>query len=147
MTRFVVDASVAIKWVVEEPETDGALQLWRTSELLAPNLLVAEASNILWKAVGRGELTAEVALLAVDTLLASEITLTPMETLMKRATDLAISFDHPAYDCFYLALAEVEGCPLVTADLRLARKVAARGDVTPLVVSIGEAVTLTGHIS
>ena len=48
MSTFVIDASVAIKWVVEEPGTPEALLL-RRHRLLAPDLLMAECANILWK--------------------------------------------------------------------------------------------------
>jgi predicted nucleic acid-binding protein len=43
-------------------------------------------------------------------------TLVPIEDLLARALTLAITFHHPIYDCFYLALAEREGCALITAD-------------------------------
>jgi predicted nucleic acid-binding protein len=50
MKELVIDASVAVKWVVEEPGTQEALLL-RQHRLLAPDLLVAECANILWKKV------------------------------------------------------------------------------------------------
>jgi predicted nucleic acid-binding protein len=49
MKRLVIDASVAVKWVVEEEGTAEALALLRASKLVAPELLVAECANILWK--------------------------------------------------------------------------------------------------
>jgi predicted nucleic acid-binding protein len=51
---FVIDASVAIKWVVRETGTQEALSL-RQHRLVAPDLLVAECANILWKKVRRKE--------------------------------------------------------------------------------------------
>ena len=56
MTTWIVDASVAIKWVVDEPGTEHALLLRRDS-LAAPDLLVPECANILWKKVRRKELS------------------------------------------------------------------------------------------
>ena len=47
MNTFVIDASIAVKWVVEEDDTAEALALRRTSKLIAPQLLVAECANIL----------------------------------------------------------------------------------------------------
>ncbi|CAN5244632.1 hypothetical protein BH09PSE1_BH09PSE1_30420 [soil metagenome] len=41
---------------------------------------------------------------------------------MPSALRWAISGDHPVYDCVYLALATREGIPLLTADMKLARK-------------------------
>ena len=49
--------------------------------------------------------------------------LTPLSTLAERALAIAGALDHSVYDCFYLALAEVEAGQLVTADRRLLAKV------------------------
>ncbi|MBI4482062.1 MAG: type II toxin-antitoxin system VapC family toxin [Acidobacteria bacterium] len=50
MKRFVVDASVAMKWFVPEAHQDAALRLLDDScELLAPDFMAAEFGNILWK--------------------------------------------------------------------------------------------------
>jgi predicted nucleic acid-binding protein len=121
MTDLVVDASVAIKWVIEEPGTREALSL-RRHRLFAPDLLVAECANILWKKTRRNELTLQEALLAARLLQRADIELVPMLALLEPATRLAIAMDHPAYDCAYLALAEDLLCDLVTADQRLCTK-------------------------
>jgi len=55
----------------------------------------------------------------MNTILVPFEALVPVEDLRNRALELAIELDHPIYDCFYLALAERERCPLVTADKRL----------------------------
>lgn len=122
MTPLVIDASVAVKWVVAEAGTDDALALRRT-RLIAPDLLAAECANILWKKARRGEMTADEASLAARLLERADIDLKPMRALLDVATRLAVTLDHPAYDCIYLALAEAEGCPFVTADDRLLRKI------------------------
>ena len=49
MSTFVIDASIAVKWVVEEHRTPEALALRQKAKLIAPELLVAECANILWK--------------------------------------------------------------------------------------------------
>ena len=64
MNTLVIDASIAIKWVVEEPGTAAALSLLEKARLIAPELLLAECANILWKKVRGKELTPEEALLA-----------------------------------------------------------------------------------
>ena len=136
MTVFVIDASVAIKWVIDEPGTQQALLLrQRRHQLSAPDLLVPECANILWKKVRRRELTAEEAMLAARLLQRTDIRLEPMRPLLEAATRLAIALDHPAYDCTYLALAQVLSCQLVTADERLYRKARSIGfapEVIPL---------------
>ncbi len=122
MRRVVIDASVAIKWVVEEEGTTEALAVLEGYPLSAPDLIVAECANILWKKVRRGELTPDEALLAADLLQRAELEILPTRALLHAATHLAVDLDHPAYDCVYLALAQDHGWPFVTADDRLRRK-------------------------
>jgi len=125
VTRFVVDASVALKWVIAEDGSDAAASLRWATALFAPDLIVAEFATALWKLARRGELSQDEAMLAARLLERADIELRPMRALLGRASQLALSLDHPAYDCIYLALAEAEGCALVTADERLGRNVAA----------------------
>ena len=122
MNTLVIDASIAVKWVVEEDGTPEALALRQKARLIAPELLVAECANILWKKVQRGELLKEEALLAARLLQGAEIELLPTRFLFEAATRMSIEIDHPAYDCLYLALAVDKKCQLVTADERLLRK-------------------------
>ena len=121
MTTFVIDASVAIKWVIDEPGTTEALGL-RRHRLLAPDLLIVECANILWKKVRRKELSEDEAVLAARLLVRSDMELSPMRGLLEPATRLAIALDHPAYECAYLALAVARGCDFVTADAALCRR-------------------------
>jgi predicted nucleic acid-binding protein len=86
-------------------------------------LLIAECANALWKKVRRNELTAQEASLAARLLQRADIELEPMRDLIEPATQLAIALDHPAYDCLYLALAEVNEAEFVTADQAFCRKV------------------------
>jgi len=124
MRRLVIDASIAVKWVIEEAGTSEALLLRRRTRLVAPDLLTAECANILWKKVRRDEITADEALVAGRLLVRSGIDLRPMSSLLEATTQLALRLDHAAYDCLYLVLAEREKCPFVTADDRLLRKLA-----------------------
>lgn len=126
MIDFVVDSSVAIKWVVEEPGSKEALALFR-HRLYAPELLIAECANVLWKKARRNELTKDEALLCARLLQRADIDLSPMRPLLDSATRLALALDHPAYDCVYLALADSLSCDLVTADARLVAKARAAG--------------------
>ena len=57
-----------------------------------------------------------------DLVAAADVELAPMRALLEPAAELAISMDHPAYDCTYLALAESLSCDLVTADVKLSAK-------------------------
>lgn len=122
MNTLVIDASIAVKWVVEEEGTPEALSLRHQARLIAPELLVAECANILWKKVQRGELSKDEALLAARLLEAADIELLPTRPLLVAATRIAIDLNHPAYDCLYLALATASDCRFVTADERFLRK-------------------------
>jgi len=122
VNTFVIDASIAVKWVVEEHGTPEALTLRQKAKLIAPELLVAECANILWKKVKREELLKQEALLAARLLQGAEIELLPTRSLFEAATRMSIEIDHPAYDCLYLALAVEKECPFVTADERFLRK-------------------------
>ncbi len=146
MNRFVVDASVALKWVIAESGSVEALTLRWADQLIAPDLLAAECANALWKMARRTEITAEVAVLAARTLERSNIELYPMRRLLAPATQLATRLDHPAYDCIYLALAQIEECALVTADERLVRKLAASPNLgLPRALTLGEAAQLVAR--
>ena len=122
MNKLVIDASIAIKWVVEEEGTPAALALRQQAKLMAPELLVAECANILWKKVLRGELSREEAVLAARLLEGAEIELLPTRSLLEVATRMSIELNHPAYDCLYLALAAKNKRTFVTADNRFLQK-------------------------
>lgn len=126
MTTFVIDASVAIKWVVEESGTAEALAIRQNAQLIGPELLVPECANILWKKVQRRELLKEEAILAARLIQAADVELVSHRSLLSAATEMSIELDHPAYDCFYLALAADRNCRLVTADERFYQKLRRR---------------------
>lgn len=125
MNTLVIDASVAVKWVVEEDSTAEALTLRRGARLIAPELLVVECANILWKKVRRDELSDDEALLAARLIQAADIEFLPTRSLLETTTRTAIELNHPAYDCLYLALAVERDCRFVTADDRFLRKLEA----------------------
>jgi predicted nucleic acid-binding protein len=120
MTGYVIDASVAVKWLVTEPFSDQAIRLLDAElTLVAPDLLFAEAGNALWALCRRGDIGQADFAEAIDVLKSAPITVpASMRQLTASASRLAIDLDHPVYDCFYLALAMQEHYPVVTADRR-----------------------------
>ena len=120
--QLVIDASVAVKWVVPEPVSERA-ELLLDHGLVAPDLLFAECANVLWEKVRRGELTKEEAEIAAQTLEQADLAVVSTRDCLALAASIAVELDHPAYDAVYLAVAEASDLRLVTADERLVRKV------------------------
>ena len=120
MSGYVVDASVAVKWLVREPLSEHAARLLEHDvPLVAPGLIYAEAANALWAMARRGDLTATDVRDTQDLLAEAPLDVPyTMRQLMPAAARLAHDLDHPVYDCFYLALALQEQRPVVTADRR-----------------------------
>lgn len=115
---LVVDSSVAVKWYVPEPGSDRAARLLdEGGRLLAPDLLVSEVGNVLWKR--RRELPAhEIKAIAVALSRQCPVTLVASTTLHFASMSLALRFDRTVYDSLYLALAIAHDCRYVTADER-----------------------------
>jgi predicted nucleic acid-binding protein len=121
---LVVDTSVALKWFKQEPDSGLAEAVATPDTLAAPDLLLAELANTCWLAARAG-LLSDAQLADVPRAIRRYVaTLVPIEELMPRALHIARALDHPAYDCFYLALAEREATTLVTADGRFVKRVA-----------------------
>jgi predicted nucleic acid-binding protein len=113
---LVIDASVAAKWLLKEERSAEANVLRAEEGLIAPSLIAAELGSALWKDFRRGTLSRADALTALQLALGAFAELVPAENLHVQALTLAIDLNHPVSDCFYLALAERERAPLVTAD-------------------------------
>lgn len=120
---IAIDTSVAIKWVVpetrdhSESHTDLALSLLERG-LVAPDLMLAEFGNALWKKVRRREIGQPQAMEAMR-VLPDIVSMLPSGAYAARALEIAFVLDHPVYDCFFLSVAEQHDCQLVTADRRL----------------------------
>lgn len=120
---WVVDASVALKWVIPEPDSPLAHGIRKHRAFIAPDLLVSECVNAIWKRARREGYSEDERNDALQLVAHFEIEFVPTRDLAVRAGALANALDHPAYDCFYLALAERTGAPLLTADEKLISKV------------------------
>ena len=120
--RYVLDASVGIKWVMNEVDSAEARHLRddfrnQVHELIAPDSFPVETAHALTKAGRRGIVT-DASTLWVELMMDSP-QFFPSLPLMLRALHIASRAGIGVYDCLYVALAEREGCELVTADIRL----------------------------
>jgi predicted nucleic acid-binding protein len=134
---YVVDASIAFKWLVEEEDSAEVAELMRLP-VRAPDLLVLECANALWKKVRRRELDEDEALAAARALRSLPITLEPVSALAPEIVSLSLRLSHPAYDCAYLALAISSGDVLITADERFLSRCLQAPDLAPHVRSLGQ---------
>jgi len=116
----VVDANVAIRWFVHGPGADRAAPWLGETTLIAPDLILAEAGNALWRYVQSGDLQIEEAASILHRMPDAFARLVPTAELAKDALLLAQELEHPVYDCVYLALAQREGLGLLTLDATLA---------------------------
>ena len=128
----VLDASVAVRWVVpERGSQEAAGLLGRPVSWLAPRLMLTEAAGALRRKAASGELNTAQAAQALDILIDGAegglIHIADDEALVASALMLAISLKHRVPDCVYLALAEREGAALATAEGRLASLAKTRG--------------------
>lgn len=106
---LVVDASIAVKWLVREPGNDLARQLLTMPEpLIAPDWLLMEAASTFWKKVKRSELLGMHAERHIDDLPKFFERLVPSLGLVNEAFRWSIRLKHSVYDCLYLALAAQE---------------------------------------
>ena len=120
MTKYVVDASVAVKWFVPENLTEAALSILRDDhELLVPDLLWPEFANILWKKARRGELTSDEVTQILSVCREVPFEVVDSKSLIETALQIAIAVDRTVYDSVYLALAVERDCVVLTADRRL----------------------------
>jgi len=117
---FVIDASVGLKWFIEESRSTAARKiLEKGTGFIVPNIFIPEICNVVWKKIKNQEVTAEQGQAIVTSLPAVIDHIVPTAELAQRAFDLAVQFNHPVYDCLYLALAERESSTLITDDAKL----------------------------
>lgn len=129
--RYVLDSSVALKWVLVEPDSAKAKQLrddfqHHILELLSPDLLQLEIAHALTRAERQGRIAPPQAGIFWADIMSTPPHLKPSGPLVPRAIQISSSARIGVYDCLYIALAEQERCNLVTADTRLVSNLRAR---------------------
>jgi predicted nucleic acid-binding protein len=123
---FVLDCSVAAKWVLPEPDRSPALALFERYAsgdvlLIAPDILLAEFASLVAKRNRRTQISTEQAREAFSLMTKCAPQLFDTHPRLYRALDLSLRDQLSLWDSIYLALALERDCPVLTADLRLFR--------------------------
>lgn len=122
MSTVVVDASIALKWVLPEPDSSVAVALldeWLTNglEIIAPSWFAGEVANILYRRARRGTFSIQEAHQALTGVLDVVECMPESSAEAHRAMDIANATARAAtYDAMYLALALTVGVEYWTAD-------------------------------
>lgn len=119
MAPYVLDASVLAALYLEDPVADpsaAAVARIDGEELHAPDFVLLEVANVLWKRVRRGQIQAEDALAALGSTPVAMLQLHRTEELVPQALALALAHGFTAYDALYVALATRVGGTVVTND-------------------------------
>ncbi|MEJ0019857.1 MAG: type II toxin-antitoxin system VapC family toxin [Acetobacteraceae bacterium] len=133
--RIVVDASLGLKWVLQEEYSDRAAALGPGRELLTSALFWVESGNVIATRVRRGELDRASGDAALRDLTAVPMRTRPLDAAaVVSALAIAHELSHPIYDCCYLALAIEADAVVVTADRRFHSAVAAHPSLAGRVV-------------
>ena len=120
MNSWVVDAGVAIKWFLPEDDTESALRLrGHNHRLHAPDFMLLETDNVLWKHIRRGLISREESDSVRAGLRQIPIQYHTFLPLLDLAYSVALEARRSLYDSLYIALAIHLDTRLVTADRRL----------------------------
>ena len=116
---MILDASVASHWFADTEFSSAAAPFRWREDLVAPEFLLVETANVLYKRVRAGQIASDKCVGSIAVLRESMAELTADNELLTRAIELALEWRHPVYDCLYLALAIERREPLATADRRM----------------------------
>jgi len=122
--KVVLDSCVALKWVLTEHDSAKALDLreeFRRNlhEFLAPDIFLVECAHSLARAERKKLILKGEAAALLAKIISTAPSFHPHSFLLARALDIASDMRCGVYDCLYVALAEREGCELLTADQKL----------------------------
>jgi predicted nucleic acid-binding protein len=126
--RLILDASAALEIVLvrgKEPLLSRLIE--QADEVLAPDLIVPEVVNTIWKYHQFESLGLNTCDQAIERVLGLVDMLVPSVELYRSAFLLARTTRRPAYDMFYLALARREDAGLLTTDIGLRKEAERQG--------------------
>lgn len=127
-----------MKWLVAEEDSIRAEKITTLPELVAPDLMLAEVGNALWKKVRNGEIAPDGVAERIESLPLLLDDVYEIAPRLVPAFRIARQLDHPVYDCIYIALALELGVRLVTADMKLIAK-CREGQFAATVITMEEA--------
>jgi predicted nucleic acid-binding protein len=124
--KYVLDASVALKWVLLEKDSNKARALRddfkaQVHDLLAPDIFPVECAHGLAKLERRKLIPVGQSVVLFADIMSTPPVLYPTLPLLARGLEIANSVRMGVYDCLYVALGERENCEVVTADLPLVK--------------------------
>jgi len=136
--KYVLDASVALKWVLAEPDSPKAVSIrddfrQQLHELLAPDIFPVEVAHALTRAERKSLIKPPQATRLLTDILSTPMPLYPYRPLLPRAVAISSATRSGVYDCLYVALAEREGCEFITADDKVVKNLQAQ---FPFIVSL-----------
>jgi predicted nucleic acid-binding protein len=122
--KYILNSSVGFKWHVQEIDSDKAVRirddfLKGVTELLAPDVFPVEIVHSITRAERQGRITPAEGAIHVQDMLVMLPDLHGSLSLLPRAYEISSLTRQGVYDCLYVALAEREGCELLTADTKL----------------------------
>jgi predicted nucleic acid-binding protein len=137
IAAVVVDASVVVKWVLEEQDSEVAEAL-RSRPMTAPDLLLVECASALLRRARGGDFPLEAVPGKMRALRIAPMRLIGAEPLLDHAVELAIRLRHSVYDCLYLALGLASRMQVVSADRRFVNAVRRHADLSDSIVLLAE---------
>lgn len=122
--KYVLDANVALKWVLPESDSQVAIRIrdefaQGMHELLAPDVFPVEIAHSLAKAERQGKIKVGEGLPKMQDVFTFLPDQHPYQPLLARAFGIASAARIGVYDCLYVVLADQEGCELLTGDMKL----------------------------
>lgn len=127
--KYVVDASVVVKWYVPEVYEKEAVSLLNNNNRFhAPELIFPEFCNIIWLKIRREEITQAEGEKIVSEFIQRKFTMHPHKKIIEAAYEGAVLSVQTVYDWTYLALAVSLSCEMITADAKFYKAL----ETTPL---------------